>query len=112
MEVMEDEADHKGKRGGEVVTYREKVIKGLECLATRYGICNGIECEYYDQGLPCVAPINDALVLLREQEPVKAVRFEKYNGYPVYFCGKCDKVLKRLTMNYCPNCGRRVDWNA
>ena len=47
---------------------------------------------------------------LQEQEPVRAVRFEKYNGFPVYFCGKCDKVLKRLTMNYCPNCGRKVDW--
>ena len=48
---------------------------------------------------------------LQEHEPVKAVRFTNYNGFPVYFCGKCDKNLKRLTMNYCPNCGREIDWS-
>jgi DNA-directed RNA polymerase subunit RPC12/RpoP len=61
----------------------------------------------------------EALELLKEQEPVKPFPY-----HDIYWCGKCgNKVLERHTVHdtqlflvykykFCPECGKKVDWNA
>lgn len=60
---------------------------------------------------------HDALVLLKEQEPVEAIDIidEKYpvgdnNRYKGYRCGKCKEVIP-WDANYCLYCGRKVKWD-
>ena len=45
--------------------------------------------------------------LLKEQEPVKP----RYTSKSIYSweCGVCDEPFDRIA-NYCPNCGRKVQW--
>ena len=56
--------------------------------------------------------------LLKEQEPVKPVK-----TWDTYLCGNCNRnvyheerqgclVLYEERYTYCPNCGKRLDWNA
>lgn len=51
--------------------------------------------------------IEDAIALLREQEPV-----EPWSAAWSYLCGECKKPLRERAFAYCPRCGRKVDWNA
>ena len=92
---------------------REKVIKGLECCANSCG--NG--CPYADidddcQGMLCM----DTLALLKEQEAVKPKTTITYNGFHYDYCGNCGRLLPVAQdfekANYCPSCGRMVDWDA
>ena len=92
---------------------REKVIEGLRKAAeelARYAPMkvNG-RCQMYFDG---------AIHLLKEQEPVKPV--ETWN---TYLCGNCNRnvyheesqgclVLYEERYTYCPNCGRKVKWDA
>lgn len=104
---------------------REKVINGLTACVD--DMCD--DCPYYDEEVPdcdyygrCnrIDMNRDALALLREPEPVKptakdeAIRIE-------YNCGKCgylvgfvstihDDMQYRAT--FCPECGRKVKWDA
>ena len=105
---------------------REKVIKGLECIAQQAqdGTCDGCayfrpftddpDCGWCDK----VAIANDTLALLREQEPVEptandeAIRV-KYN------CGECGYLVgfvstihddMQYRAKFCPECGRKVAW--
>lgn len=50
--------------------------------------------------------LNDALSLLKEQEPVEAP-LDAF-GHP--YCPKC-KVLVYQTWHYCPHCGKAVQCN-
>ena len=62
--------------------------------------------EYTEDELKMFA--HDALVLLEEQEPAKVV-----DGRPRcrFECGNCGTEFA-FVYNYCPSCGRKVDWNA
>lgn len=66
-----------------------------------------------------------ALTLLREQEPVKPIikesQIKTIGGSKVTWklscCGWCGTPIEEATdtttcWNYCPNCGRRIEWNA
>lgn len=82
---------------------REKVLKALE-HHKETAVCNGCPYAGDDDTPQGNCPIyDDALALLREQEPIR--RSE------MYFCGDCKTAIAR-TMNYCHKCGRKVNWNA
>lgn len=52
--------------------------------------------------------IQEALELLKEQEPAKVV-----DGRPRcrFECGNCGTEFA-FVYNYCPSCGRKVDWDG
>jgi len=96
---------------------REKVIKGLECCMSEK-ICNSL-CPYRGQcddgGYYYSKAIEDAIALLKEQEPVtyELVKVGEKN-YPFYnlVCTGCgNKTGMRMDWKYCPRCGRTVKWN-
>ncbi len=89
-----------------------KVIKGLKCLSSEE-VCYGSDCPYYN--FDCTQKIaQDALELLKEQEPVEP------DGEN---CGECgytlhrinydgpDKELRHEWFRFCPVCGKAVKWN-
>lgn len=99
---------------------REDVIKGLECC-NQGERCR--ECPYaktsYDPE-QCIRGylLFDALSLLKAQEPV-----EPDVDVDTWICGKCGHTLEHQELvgnnilfheqySYCPNCGKRVKWNA
>ena len=95
---------------------KEKVIKGLECCMSesRCYKCPYLtegECEngtsYYSKSS------EDAITLLREQEPV--TWSYEYNCFICSNCGLAieDEVncLMNNSINFCPTCGRKVKWN-
>ena len=104
---------------------REKVIKGLECCRdldlTDMGCPDA--CPYYDDSNECgcclYTPLmNDAIALLREQEPIAPTETEDGD----MLCGNCGETVGweelscgGISMDkykYCPNCGRKVKWDA
>ena len=93
---------------------REKVIKGLE-MCEKEGTAEEIcyNCPYFgrqrDGATMCITGLmQDALALLREQEPVKP--YDNPLGY--YRCGNCGTHVHKYTEQdqYCPICGRKVKW--
>lgn len=102
---------------------REQVIKGLECITQRQeptaNSCK--ECGYINRPnfAICVKDIaSDALELLKEEKPVKPVV-----NVDEWVCGCCGTWLERQRMihpgailhdlcEYCPACGKKVDWEA
>ena len=95
---------------------REKVIRGLECCcggSQDYGICE--ECPYTTNKKTCYLPVlhRDALELLKAQEPVKPLILVKdaalSNGAK-YLCGKCGGSFFHQKVNFCPWCGKAVNW--
>lgn len=93
---------------------REKVIKGLECCISNAHN----KCPYWDKDnvhpLPCSDRLHaDALALLKEQENgVSAKEIKMYPGN-VWACGNCGHVAvgsADYKAKYCPECGRRVQW--
>ena len=90
------------------MTDREKVIKGLECLITNEVPCDG--CPYNEgENSSCLRNIaNDALELLKEQEPVAPKKQEETRIWTV--CGNCSQhLISKWT--YCPYCGQAVRWD-
>ena len=62
---------------------------------------------------------HDALTLLQEQEPVKPKKSKAYEK--LWLCGGCEGVVAirepftedwYISCDYCPHCGRKVDWDA
>ena len=61
--------------------------------------------------------INNAIALLKEQEPVEAVA----DGEDSYVCSNCGTVIgwfeldpggiEEVKYKFCPECGRMVKWN-
>jgi len=90
---------------------REKVINGLEEVIA--------EAVYPDRPRKFMMPLElaeDALALLKAQEPVKPVV-----DIDTWKCGNCGHVLEHQQLlgdnvlfheqyNYCPECGRKVKW--
>lgn len=120
------------------MTDREKVIRGLECclptgLVKSGDACN--QCPYgsldkrHSDGY-CIRKImEDALELLKEQEPVAHAAWlcketsTAYDLYGVktwaakYKCSKCGSTHRAIeahmsSYSYCPNCGARMDKDA
>lgn len=91
---------------------REKVIKGLEVCTASGSNCDG--CPYFEpvETILCACPMmDDALALLREQEPVKPQKM--LDGVWSYErCGACGNVLYERGFAYCPWCGKAVKWDA
>ena len=96
---------------------REKVVKGLKHC--RGDDCNGdkwYKCEYSGHG--CIdALLEDALALLKAQEPVAPIPTLDDD----WVCGNCGESVVGYTElesggfedvrhNFCPNCGRAVKW--
>lgn len=110
---------------------REKVIKGFECCHVMVhdlgpdkascGICPYKDIQTEEQidlgGIECIAVLHDdALALLKEQEPV-----EPSVDVDTYVCPNCghrlehqgmlgDNVIFDERYNFCPACGKAVKW--
>ena len=84
---------------------REKVIKELESLRD---ICNAKSNMAIGKGKVAWAgyanTADDALALLREQEPVKPI---ERSGF--WYCGNCRYVLMNH-QKFCIDCGQEVKW--
>lgn len=91
---------------------REKVIKGLEICTSRPCYCT--DCPY-KKGcvLDSQEVMEDALKLLKEQEPVKPRKILPCITRPVggYVCGHCGIRFLEKNDYYCPNCGKAVKWD-
>ena len=79
---------------------REKVIKEWEAVLSRD---------------PLDTPwdlIDDTLVLLKEQEPVKPRNVTRHgaNTQIQHFCGKCNAILFHKNQKYCIECGTPPKW--
>lgn len=90
----------------------EKVIKGLECCHESFSDLKGCQvCPYekicyHDRA--CDQLLFDALVLLKEQEPVKPIWINT-NYERSCKCGECGALINTF-FKYCHECGRAVKW--
>lgn len=99
------------------MTEREKVIRGLEaCNRQSYNGSDCQNCPYYDDEDTAELPFgicniqdmfDDALALLRDQEPVKPI-----GGYGYFICGVCKNPLNSASQKFCSECGKAVKWDA
>ena len=99
---------------------REKVIDALK-RCELYGYCNDKQCPYY-KCAGCLESLrNDALTLLKTQEP-KPPRFTVTYDKIFYACDNCGKslvvmvnseglVLQKDLPKYCDECGQAVKWS-
>ena len=95
---------------------REKVMWSLARCSC--GVPDACSDCYYDNLPPkiCVQHLtNDALVLLKAQEPIApVVECDEYpdctpNGFELYYCGACGDDIAD-GQKFCSNCGRQVKW--
>ena len=93
---------------------RGKVIEALDCCTTSEDCLHCPYDEYHGQG--CFQMLmDDALALLKEQEPVEARK--KSDGKPQpwtcwwYVCGDCGQEIE-FHDRFCRWCGRSVKWDA
>ena len=80
---------------------------------------DALPCGYCHQGGKEIEEaFNLAIEALKEQDPIKPIV-----DVDTWACGKCghrlekqeligDNVLVNETYEYCPQCGRKVDWNG
>lgn len=96
------------------MTDREKVNKGLECLANENAGCY-TDCPYYESRISASCFRNmaaDALDMLQGQEPI-APKLIKMYPHDIYECGNCGHRSvgsKDYKAKYCPECGRALKW--
>lgn len=100
---------------------REKVIKGLKCLAQKQEPTSNPckDCGYINRPnfAICVKDVaSDALALLKEQETVPP----EVDSEGTCSCGNCGETVGYFPVGfrtpeklckYCPECGRKVKWN-
>ncbi len=97
------------------MTDQEKVILGLEAHANPKACetCSGEVCPYYNEGdgfigVTCSSILAaNALALLKEKEAVKPL-----STYGCFICGVCYHPLNSTSIKFCPECGKKVKWNA
>ena len=92
---------------------RERVIKGLECIVSSGNAGMRDDCAncVYPGGGDCLAPaLQDALALLKAQEPQLVIVSRDYIEGTVLRCPKCKEVVHKYNGNYCPHCGQAVKW--
>ena len=106
---------------------RKELIEVLEhCMKDD---CNGCPNRYSDGRVACdaymhgigiscmpVAEIQNAIDMLKEQEPKTVLHMEKRSVIPVKtlsgFCPKCNHVLMYgMNKHFCGNCGKAVKWD-
>ena len=95
---------------------REKVIKELESLRN---ICNAKSNMAIGKGKVAWAgyanTADDALKLLKEQEPSKPTVSENAYGVNFYYCPRCARpILKSAAYGhprYCEDCGKGLIWD-
>lgn len=108
---------------GDGMVDREKVIKGLAKLKENSGCIAVYDCDCktcpYDRVNRCCSQIlEDAIALLKAQEPVEPISTEDDD----WICGACNNSVVGTTeideggfvpvrFNYCQNCGRAVKWD-
>ena len=94
----------------------EKVIKGLEelegFLFKEYTNIKAEESKiYYDR----FKSLSDALELLKEHEPIEPIaQLDRDEDY-IFLCSNCKGEIfggDVLHDNYCPTCGRLVNWHG
>jgi len=102
------------------MTDREKIIRDIErCAHHVPDACR--DCSKYGGGyeLRCMEHLmEDALALLREQEPVEPIKTPE-TIRAEYNCGKCTAPIGIMfhdgdwyyKADYCPRCGRKVAWS-
>lgn len=102
------------------MTKREKVIKGLKCCAYAQVECFCPEdCPYHEydtEDQDCIVVLhNNALDLLKAQEPVKPTRYQEGRWFKTWRCGACGGTLVFRSgtdkPKYCTDCGRAVKWD-
>ena len=83
---------------------REKVIRGLEAALV-------LPWTDYDNRNAIYRTIQDALALLKAQEPVRVGKKIKAGDVVLdfYSCGHCKNAIRK-PWRYCPFCGRPVKW--
>lgn len=88
---------------------RTSVIKGLEdSLANQScGYMDGVGEVYAVSG----EDLQNAITLLKGQEPVKPVNIRWEAGINGGNCPKCMNWIRRF-YNYCPFCGKGMEWDA
>lgn len=86
---------------------RTSVIKGLEdSLANQScGYIDGVGEVYAVSG----EDLQNAITLLKEQEPVKPANIRWEAGINGGNCPKCMNWIQRF-YNYCPFCGKGMEW--
>ena len=95
---------------------REKVIKGLEILMNGCEYIDCDDCCFYISTKPTRCGLREeqiqeeALSLLKEQEPVKPY-FVNTNYEQHFKCGNCDYVVG-TQFKYCCKCGKRILWRC
>lgn len=88
------------------MTELDRVIKGLETALQNYSRYSGDEYgREYDYARVEVDMLEDALALLKAQEPV----FPHMVDWGLYECPKC-KMRVDKTYKYCKCCGQAVKW--
>ena len=97
---------------------REKVIKGLEICTSKPCYCT--DCPYKSNCyLDSQEVMEDALSLLKEQEPVSPIAKKEMDECTscletIYCCGNCGAYLplyKEYNI-FCVKCGRKVKWDG
>lgn len=103
---------------------REKVIKGLECCQySSKSHCDS--CPFAYEGMcgtnDCTSDLaSEAIVLLKEQEPVAPVMVPHSRGI-AWNCGACGTEIavirdtvsadwQKNSVRFCQRCGRSVKW--
>ena len=89
------------------MTDREKVIDYLLIIRTWNEVGKAYAYDEMDkkEKTKTVEWIDDALTLLKEQEPVEPIRLENW-----WKCPSCSGNIV-ANMKYCPGCGRKVKWD-
>lgn len=95
------------------MTKLEKVIKGIFEMLQR-NTWKDID-DYRHRFQPV---LNDALELLKAQQPRKAVyKTNPWTNLPVSFCPNCEEAIKMYEYGhgfakrkYCSYCGQAIDW--
>ena len=101
----------------------ETVIKGMEKIYESYVDSEIVERHDYGDTRTAdifkqnASIINDALELLKAQEPVEPYgQYSVHTGTKYIVCGACEKPLCMMKDSYrpkyCPECGRMVKWHA
>ena len=100
----------------------ENVIKGLhQCLMDNKSDEHNTQCfkcPYFEHDVSiskCMGELrDDALELLKAQEPVKPTRYQEGRWFKTWRCGACRGTLVfrngKDKPKYCTDCGRAVKW--
>ena len=95
---------------------RERIIESLEQCTDTTGYrsdCYGCIHRQDGPGLLCREQLmRDALALLREQEPVKPTERDGWHYCGAYGRSIDSDFADEEVFLYCPNCGRKVEWDA